>query len=173
MRVASTLGITILDSSFHTSAAGKEGVPLKSAALSPVAMSLAEAMAELEAEIGHIREGKRLLELFRVHREELLDLVRHRREVLAAWHRYQGPAYLAHVARSVRRENKPVPDQIKGVTLQNLLLKMTAVLQRNGSPELARAVTENYLLVMNVLSSGRTPEDWKTHLATLDPVENA
>jgi hypothetical protein len=166
--VESVLDISILDSSFHTSPSGMEGVPIHSTTVSPVASSLAEAMAELEAEIGHIPEGKRLLELFRVHRQELLHLVRHRREVMVAWHRYQGPAYLAHVARSVRRDNKPLPDQIKGVTLQNLLLKMTAVLQRNASPELARAVSDNYLLVMNVLSSGRSPEDWKAHLASLE-----
>ena len=114
-----------------------------------------------------------MLELFKIHRSELLDLVNHKREVMAAWNRYQGPAYLAHIARSVRRENKPVPEQIKSITLQSLLLKMTAVLQRNGSPELARSVTDNYLQVMNVLSAGRSPEDWKAYLAQLDQMAHA
>ena len=125
-------------------------------------------MTELEAEVGQFPEGKRLLDLFEIHREELLDLVRHRREVMVAWHRYQGPAYLSHITRSVRRENKPIPDQIKGITLQNLLLKMTAVLQRNGSPELTRSVTDNYLQIMNILSAGRSPEEWKAYVAKLD-----
>ncbi len=171
--VATTLGITILDSSFHTSPPGKEGVPLSSIANYSNTSSLAYAMAELEAELAHFREGKRMLELFKNHRVELLDLVNHRREVMAAWNRYQGPSYLAHMARSVRRENKPVPEQIKGITLPSLLLKMTAVLQRNGSPELAQSVTDNYLPVMNILSAGRSPDDWKACLAQMDQMAHA
>ena len=171
--VESILQIKVIDSSFHTGVADKGGVPLSSINAPASSSSLADAFEQLETEIGHFREGKRMLELFKIHRAELLDLVRHRREVMAAWNRYQGPAYLAHIARSVRRENKPVPEQIKGITLQSLLLKMTAVLQRNGSPELAQSVTENYLQIMKVLSSGRTPEDWKAYLAQLDQMAHA
>jgi hypothetical protein len=93
--------------------------------------------------------------------------------VTAAWNRYQGPAFLAHIARSVRRENKLLPEQIKGITLQSLLLKMTVVLQRNGSPELAKSVTDNYLQVMNILSAGRSPEDWKAYLVQYDEMVSA
>ena len=92
---------------------------------------------------------------------------------MAAWNRYQGPAYMAHFARSIRRENKPVPEQIKGITLQSLLLKMTALLQRNGSHELAKSVTDNYLQVMNILSAGKSPEDWKAYLVRLDEMTYA
>ncbi len=171
--VETALNISILDSTFHATVAGKEGVPLSSMTPSQAIFSLANTMEELEAELSHFREGKRMLELFKIHRSELLDLVNHKREVMAAWNRYQGPAYLAHIARSVRRENKPVPEQIKSITLQSLLLKMTAVLQRNGSPELAKSVTDNYLQVMNVLSAGRSPEDWKAYLAQLDQMAHA
>ena len=119
-------------------------------------------------------KGRRMLELFKIHRAELLSLdPAPQREVMVAWNRYQGPAYLAHIAKTIRRENKPVPEQIKGVSLQSLLLKMTAVLQRNGSPELAKSVTDNYLQVMNVLSAGRSPEDWKAYLAQLDQMAHA
>jgi hypothetical protein len=171
--VETTLNIKILDGTFQGTPAGKEGVPLSSVAHPHPIFNLANSMEELEAELTQFREGKRILELFKIHRAELLDLVNHKREVMAAWNRYQGPAYLAHIARSVRRENKPVPEQIKSISLQSLLLKMTAVLQRNGSPELAKSVTDNYLQVMNVLSAGRSPEDWKAYLAQLDQVAHA
>jgi hypothetical protein len=170
--VETTLNISILDSTFHASVAGNEGVPLSSISSNAI-FNLGNAMEELEAELIQFREGKRMLELFKIHRPELLDLVNHKREVMAAWNRYQGPAYLAHIARSFRRENKPVPEQIKSITLQSLLLKMTAVLQRNGSPELAKSVTDNYLHVMNVLSAGRSPEDWKAYLAQLNQMAHA
>lgn len=160
--VLTALNITILDSTFPST-----GVPLNSIATSPNAISLRSALAQLEEELSGYKEGQRIFELFKVHRSELLTLVRTKREVMAAWHRYQGPAYLAHIARSVRRENKPIPDQINGISLQNLLLKMTAVLQRNGSEELSKTVSENYLNIVHILSNGKSPEDWKENLADL------
>jgi hypothetical protein len=113
------------------------------------------------------------MELFKSHRTELLDLVRHKREVMAAWNRYQGPAYLAHIARNIRREDKPVPVDIKGITMQSLLLKMAAVLQRNGSSSLSTAVSENYLQLMNILSAGKTHQEWKAYLQQLDKMTYA
>ena len=162
--VEAALGISVLNSSFHGSVAGKEGVLLTSAAYAPQSANLSGALAEMEAALSGSREGLRLLELFKTHRTELLDLVRHKREVMAAWNRYQGPAYLSHIARHIRTEDKPVPEQIKGITLQSLLLKMAAVLQRNASAPLAGTVAENYLQVMQILSAGRSHREWQAYL---------
>ena len=171
--VMSTLGITILDSSFHGALAGNEGVLLGSGGNPSALKSLSESLAELESELKTSREGMRILELFKTHRAELLNLVRHKREVMAAWNRYQGPSYLAHIAKNIRRNDKPVPDNIKGITMQSLLLKMAAVLQRNGSATLSAAVAENYLEIMNILSAGRTHHEWKAYLQQLDHVTYA
>ena len=168
--IETVLGIRVLDSSFHGSVAGNEGVLLRSGGNPSAVKSLSESLAELETELRTSREGLRILELFKIHRTELLNLVRHKREVMVAWNRYQGPAYLAHIAKYIRRDDKPVPEQIKGISMPSLLLKMTAVLQRNGSPELAGAVTENYLEIMNILSAGRTQQEWKAYLQQLDNI---
>lgn len=173
IRVATTLDITILDNSFHGSVAGNEGVLLHSHHLSTGQKSLSENLEELETELRTSREGMRILELFKVHRTELLNLVRHKREVMVAWNRYQGPSYLAHIAKNIRRENKPVPDNIKGITMPSLLLKMAAVLQRNGSPALATAVSDNYMEIMNILSAGRTHEEWKAYLQQMDHIRQS
>lgn len=170
VRVTTTLGITILDNSFHNTVDGNEGVLLHSHHTPTRQKSLSENLEELETELRTSREGMRILELFKIHRTELLNLVRHKREVMVAWNRYQGPAYLAHIAKYIRRDDKPVPEQIKGISMPSLLLKMTAVLQRNGSPELAGAVTENYLEIMNILSAGRTQQEWKAYLQQLDNI---
>lgn len=82
--VANTLGITILDSSFHGSVAGKEGVLLRSSNTQDTT-SLKSSFAELETELANSGEGMRLLQLFKIHREELLYLVRNKREVMVAW----------------------------------------------------------------------------------------
>ncbi len=167
--IESKLNFTVLDSTFHANEAAFKGVPLSSVAPSIRNIaSLSDALEYLEVELGQFAESKRLLESFKTHRTELLHLVNNNREVMAAWHRYQGPSYLAHIARSVRRDNKPVPELINGVTMQNLILKMTAVLQRNGSPELVNAVTDNYLQIMDMLSSGNSPDDWKRYLSQND-----
>ena len=171
--VETALGIKVLDSSFHGSVAGKEGVLLGSGGNPLAVKSLSESLAELESEVHSSREGMRILELFKTHRAELLNLVRHKREVMAAWNRYQGPAYLAHIAKNIRREDKPVPSQIKGVTIPGLLLKMAAVLQRNGSARLAAAVSENYIEIMDILCAGHTPREWKAYLQQLDNVRYA
>lgn len=171
--VETALGITVLNSGFHSSVAGKEGVLLRSGREAGVQGSLSESLAELETELRTSREGMRILELFKIHRTELLDLVRHKREVMAAWSRYQGPAYLAHIAKHIRREDKPVPGQIKGITMPSLLLKMAAVLQRNGSAPLAAAVSDNYIEIMNILSAGRTHREWKAYLQQLDNIKYA
>ena len=173
VRVTTTLGITILDSSFHGSVAGNEGVLLHSNSGAVSQASLSESLAELETELRSYREGMRILELFKVHRAELLNLVRHKREVMAAWNRYQGPSYLAHIAKNIRRDDKPIPDNIKGITMKSLLLKMAAVLQRNGSPALSAAVSENYLEIMNILSAGSTHHDWKNYLQQPDHITYA
>jgi hypothetical protein len=173
IRATTTLGITILDNSFHDSVAGKEGVLLNTDAGVGSGTSLSENLAELETELLASREGLRIMELFKSHRTELLDLVRHKREVMAAWNRYQGPAYLAHIARNIRREDKPVPVDIKGITMQSLLLKMAAVLQRNGSSSLSTAVSENYLQLMNILSAGKTHQEWNAYLQQLDKMTYA
>ena len=162
--VEAALGISVMNSGFHNDIAGKEGVLLSSLSTGSRSSSYSTAIAELEAELSSSREGLRILELFKIHSSELLELVRHKREVMVAWNRYQGPAYLAHIAKNIRQENKPVPGQIKGITLQSLLLKMAAVLERNGSAELATSVSENYLQIMAILSAGCTVREWRAYL---------
>jgi hypothetical protein len=165
------MGITIFDATFHPGT-GKEGVPLSSTSTAAFP-SLTQAFGELETELVRYSEGRRIMGLFSNHREEMMGLVNTNREVMAAWNRYHGPEYLAHIARSLRREDKPVPQNIKGITLQSLLLKMSAVLQRNGSEQLSTAVRDNYLSVMGALDAGNSPEDWKAYLQAAEQDFNA
>jgi len=167
--VESKLHFKVLDSTFHKSDPLSEGTPLSSITLPPPRLNgFADTFELLEEELNQFEEPRQFVEMFKIHRKEILHLVNHNREVMAAWNRYQGPSFLAHIARSLKRENKPIPGQIKGVTLQNLLLKMTAVLQRKGSPELVKAVTDNYLKIMDLVSSGHHPDDWKAYLAKIN-----
>jgi hypothetical protein len=156
------LGITIPDTTFHPGTS-KSGIPLRTDAR-PQIPSLTQAFAELDAELSQYPEGQRMMALFSQHRAEMMSLVNHNREVKAAWNRYHGPEHLAHLARTLQRKDKPLPPNVKGITLQNLVIKMAAVLQRNGSPTLTQAVNENYLQVMGVLDAGNSPDAWREYL---------
>jgi len=46
-----------------------------------------------------------------------------------------------------------VPREIGGVRLENLIISMATVLQRHGSPELARAITDHYLTALQFAQS--------------------
>jgi hypothetical protein len=160
------LGITILDRTFH-SGTGKSGIPLRTDSR-PQLPSVAQAFAELDAELSQYPEGQKMMALFSQHREEMMGLVNKNREVMAAWNRYHGPEHLAHLARTLQRKDKPLPPNVKGITLQNLVLKMSAVLQRNGSAQLSQDVSDNYLAVMGLLDAGNSPEAWRARLQQLN-----
>jgi hypothetical protein len=165
--IQTTLAITVLDSTFHSAVANKQGVPLSSAAFTPADTIIENPFEVLETEVAQYASGKKIMSLFQEHQSEILHLVNHHREAMTAWNRYQGPAFLAQIIRALHR-NKSIEEQIKGIGLQNLILKMTGVLQRIGSPALVHAVNENYLQVMQVLGSGNHPDQWKKQLADLD-----
>jgi len=160
------LGIKILDSSFP-STVNQSGVPLGGSSLSMRTVDNKSNLLELHNQLEDSIIGSRLIDLFNIHREEILFLVRKNKEVMVAWHRYEGPAYLSHLSISAKRA-KTIPENINGISLQNLLLKMAAVLKRHGSPELHLAVNAHYLTVMEIFSNGSKPEDWKKNLENLD-----
>jgi hypothetical protein len=71
--------------------------------------------------------------LFDRHHREVLDLVNHRRPVTVVWHRHQGPAFVAALARSGRVEDYRVPFAINDITRKALLEAMESVLRTHGS----------------------------------------
>ena len=71
--------------------------------------------------------------LFDRHHREVLDLVNHRRPVTVVWHRHQGPAFVAALARSGRVEEYRVPFAINDITRKALLEAMEGVLRTHGS----------------------------------------
>jgi hypothetical protein len=71
---------------------------------------------------------------------EVASLVRHSRRVKVAWHRHQGPAFLALVLDHLAGHAGGVPHAVAGVTREALLLRMRAALNADGSPALRAAL---------------------------------
>lgn len=96
-----------------------------------------------EKRLRSIPEGEMFLQILLDHRNEVMDLINDNREVKVAWHRFNGPEYIGHILKNSSSPNHAIPPDINGYSLQNLLIKMSDVLERNGSRRLAEAV-ENY-----------------------------
>jgi hypothetical protein len=103
--------------------------------------------------------GPELHETFARVRREVGYLVRNSRRVKIAWHRSQGPAYLAHVLNHLRGDAASVPLEVDGVARAQMLTRMSDVLRAQGSIPLREAIDRYHDELMPILASARTAEE--------------
>jgi hypothetical protein len=84
--------------------------------------------------------GARVSAAVEEHRREAVDLVNRCRPVTVAWRRQQGPAFVAHLLKSIREPEHRIPAEVGGATLDGLVERMTETLARHCSPELRAAI---------------------------------
>jgi hypothetical protein len=84
--------------------------------------------------------GRELVGLVRRHRAEIASLVNHRRPVTVAWHRTQGPAYMAALMRTAREPAYRLPETLNGVGREEVVQRMREALLQHGSAELRAAL---------------------------------
>ncbi|BFU95568.1 MAG: hypothetical protein NTNFB02_22900 [Nitrospira sp.] len=113
----------------------------------PESRVLEPAMA-LERDLAGTAFGREWTDLIRAHAPEVRHLVNHHRAAKVAWQRCQGPGFLAHVLKSAREPTHRVPREIAGTRIENAIVSMAAVFQEYGSADLADAVAEHYLTVL-------------------------
>lgn len=105
-------------------------------------------LRKIEDKLKQTEGGRQLLQVVREHRTEVIDLINDNREVKVAWNRFQGPAYVGHMAKNVTEPSHAIPSEIDGHTMQNLIIKMSDVLERNGSRKLADAVDQYSIMAI-------------------------
>jgi hypothetical protein len=115
--------------------------------------------------------GRLVLELFERHWREINALLESNRDVKVAWHRFQGPAFTAHLIESARDRDHVIPAEIQGVALGNLLIRMSVVLQEHGSTALAAMVEANTLPLLELFASGNRVDDLLDRF-TIDDAQN-
>jgi len=160
--VTSAMGISIINS-------GTAGtIPLGGA---PVAEACQEAYQEayrgpavdpLDGVIAALEttaSGRDALAMFRDHGDEINRLLNENRQVKLAWHRYQGPAFTGHFIKSAREPEHRIPAEIDGISPANVVLRMSAVLQDEGSAALAAAVEANTVPLLHLVSGIATVEE--------------
>jgi hypothetical protein len=98
-------------------------------------------------------DGPALVDAFTAFRHEVMQLINHNREVKVAWHRCQGPLFVAHLAERGKNPGHQVPVEINGTSFQRLLSKMSVVLEKNGSPALAKTVEQYTINIIGIARS--------------------
>jgi hypothetical protein len=116
-------------------------------------------LREIARVLQQSEKGRRVLALVERHRREINQLLNDSREVKVAWHRFQGPAFTAHVVKSVREHDHAIPTEIEGISPANLLIRMSVVLQDHGSPSLKADVEASTLPLLDLLSAGGRVHD--------------
>jgi hypothetical protein len=101
-----------------------------------------DVLDEVTAMIEQHAHGPELIDAFTSFRHEVMQLINHKREVTVAWHRHQGPVFVAHLLEKGKNPAHEMPLAIQGITWQRLLSKMSVVLEKNGTPELAAAIDQ-------------------------------
>lgn len=116
-------------------------------------------LGRLEQELAAHPAGQRVNYLVKTFADELIDLVHTRRSVTVAWHRAQGPAFVALMLKGIREPGFALPKEVKGVRLVDALEKMHLVLKKEGSPALQAAIDEHAALVYALLTTCSTAEE--------------
>jgi streptolysin S family bacteriocin protoxin len=80
--------------------------------------------------------GETLINLVKKHRVEVMHLINERREVKVAWNRYKGPVFVAHLMEKGKNREYHLPEEIEGISPQQMLIKMSVVLEKYGSQAL-------------------------------------
>ena len=152
--VTATMAITIINS-------GTPGtIPLGAGALTePVEAAVPDRLDELVKVLEAMDVGRAALAMFREHGREIDRLLNENRHVKVAWHRYQGPAFTGHFLKSAREPGHRIPLEIEGVSPANVVLRMSVVLQEQGSEPLAAAVEKNTVPLLHLVSGVTSVEE--------------
>jgi hypothetical protein len=145
--VCATMGITILT----TGTPGTIALGAVNVAEEPDVAMTAQPLDALVAQLERSDAGRDVLAFFRRHNREIDELLRTNREVKVAWNRFYGPSFTAHLVKSARDPSHRLPAEIEGVSPVNLLIRMSVVLQEEGTPELAAAVDEHTLPLLALI----------------------
>ena len=85
-------------------------------------------------------KGRAVLQILRTHAREVMYLVQKNRATMVCWQRHHGPVFIKSVIDSGFEEEVNFVKEVKGVTLETLVLHMAEVLQDNGSIELKSTI---------------------------------
>jgi hypothetical protein len=114
--------------------------------------------------------GRQLFALLSEHQREISYIVRNSRAGKTAWHRLEGPAFLAQTLNHLRGDAPRMPNEIRGVHRATLLARLRTILMSDGS-YLLRQALECQGDTLMALAETETFDDCLDILKSLDAVE--
>lgn len=99
------------------------------------------------------RKGAEIYQQILNHRQEVIALVNHRRPVTVAWHRSQGPTFLAHFVNNARDPLHLIPFKVEGITRDQMIRRMAEILTQHGSETLQQVIQSYLDEVMGFINS--------------------
>ncbi|MDO9310988.1 MAG: hypothetical protein Q7T85_04760 [Nitrosomonas sp.] len=99
------------------------------------------------------RKGAEIYQQILYHRQEVIALVNHRRPVTVAWHRSQGPTFLAHFVNNARDPLHLIPFEVEGITRDQMIRRMAEILTQHGSEALQQVIQSYLDEVMGFINS--------------------
>jgi len=96
-------------------------------------------------------QGRKVLAVLHRHADEVLYLVQKNRPTMVCWQRHYGPQFIKSIVDSGFEEKKSYVKKVKDVTLEELALKMSEVLQDYGSVGLKKSIAQYGLYIIRSL----------------------
>ncbi len=100
--------------------------------------------------------GREVLEVIRQHAKEVMYLVNKNRPTMVCWQRNYGPGFIKSIVDSGFEEDVEFVREVKGVTLETLILNMAEVLQDNGTLELKITIGQYAYRVLRMARESRS-----------------
>lgn len=83
---------------------------------------------------------------------------------MVCWQRHYGPVFIKSVVDSGFEEDVTFIKEVKGVTMETLLLHMAEVLQDNGSPELKEMIGQHVFNVLQIVKNSNSLKSIIDHI---------
>ena len=133
----------------------------------PVVVARDRRLDTLREQFSATTNGRELLEHFPATSREIGYLVRNSRPVKVAWHRLQGPAFLASFLSHLHGSTPNMPTEIRGIRRETMLTRMHAVLVQEGTPFLHESLAR-HIDVLLALAGTETLDECLQVLRRLD-----
>ncbi|MBI1279614.1 MAG: hypothetical protein GC179_15915 [Anaerolineaceae bacterium] len=124
----------------------------------------------LQVRLSQSETGREILQLVQQHGDEIIDLINNNRAVTVTWHRKKGPAFLGAMGRSVKVATYKIPNEIDGVTRQQLFMSMATVLSEQGSSPLKQVIEKYSLPLLLWMQQSDTVDEILSLLETRQPL---
>jgi hypothetical protein len=102
----------------------------------PSEQAQAGAFDWLQDELAKSVNGRRVIDAWKEHKDEIRHLIDHNRKVAAAWHRGGGPAVVQALSRAMDATSVILPTMVNGRPIAACIDRLAQVLAKYGSPAL-------------------------------------